>query len=288
MTGIPLQSETSAMRALSVVVTGMMVALGILVLAGAAAVRHLDVEWRHALADRWTVELDASDPTHPVDLDHVLATLRATPGVIDAQPVAADEMRRLLRPWLRDDALAADLPLPILFDLKVDPNAHLSASAVAGQISAAIPSAKLDDHGPWTADLLRLAQAGEVLGLVLFAAIALTALSTIAATARARLAANAQEIELLHTLGATDGYIARQFQAAPFRSAIIGALAGTIVAAAAIWVLTNANLFITPLIPRLRLTPVDWTVLAAVPVGAVFLAMLVARTTAYMLARRLP
>ena len=276
------------MRALSVIVTAMMVALGILVLAGAAAIRHVDIEWRHALADRWTVELDTADQAHPTDLDHVLATLRAIPGVTDARPVAADEMRRLLHPWLRDDALAAELPLPGLIDLRIDPNAHLSASAAARQISVMIPNARIDDHGTWTADLLRLAQAGEALGLALFAAIALTAAATIAATARARLAMNAQEIELLHTLGATDGYIAGQFQAAPFRSAITGALAGTIMAAAAIWVLANANLSVTPVIPLLRLASVDWIVLAAVPIGAVALATVVARMTAYALARRLP
>ena len=288
MTGIPLQSETPGVRTLSVIVTAMMVALGILVLTGAAAIRHVDIEWRHALVDHWTVELETADPAHPIDLDHVLATLRAIPGVTDALPIAAEEMRRLLRPWLRDDSLTAELPLPVLIDLKVDPIAHLSASAMARQTSATIPNARFDDQGSWTADLLRMAQAGEALGVALFAAIALTALSTIAATARARLAMNAQEIELLHTLGATDGYIAGQFQAAPFRSAIIGALAGTVIAVAAIWVLANANLSVTPVIPLLRLALVDWVMLAAVPIGAVLLTILVARMTAYMLARRLP
>ncbi len=51
------------MRTLSSIVTALMVALGTLVLAGAEAIRHVDIEWRHALADRWTVELTAGGTT---------------------------------------------------------------------------------------------------------------------------------------------------------------------------------------------------------------------------------
>jgi hypothetical protein len=43
-----------------------------------------------------------------------------------------------------------------------------------------------------------------------------------------------------------------------------------------------------PLLPRLRLETLDWCALAAVPVGAVLIAMFVAQATAWSLVRRLP
>lgn len=291
MTRIPLRSENQVMSALSVVVTSLMVALAILVLAGAAAIRHVDLEWRHALADRWTVELTATDPTHPpaqADIEQAVTTLRAIPGIAEVRPIGPDEIRALLQPWLRDPALTAELPLPILIDLRLDSNAPLQPSMVTGEISAKLPNAKLDDHGAWTRDLLRLAQTGEALGLAFFAAIAVTTILSIAATARARLAVNAEEIALLHTIGASDRYIVRQFQAGALRSALLGALSGIVVAAAVIAALIAKGAPVAPFISQFRLDRVDWTILACVPVGAVLLATLVAGLSARSSVRRLP
>jgi cell division transport system permease protein len=288
---IPLQPETRAVRTLSLVVIALMVALGVMVLAGAAALRHIDVAWRHALTDRWTVQLAPSDPTRPVaqaDIDRAVGTLKTIPGLVDARAVQPSELRRLLQPWLQNDALTAELPLPALIDVTVNADAGADPDALGQKIAAMLPGAKLDDHGNWTRNLMRLAKTGEVLGLAMFAAIALTAVLTVAATARARLAINRPEIELLHRLGASDGYIARQFQAGAFQSSLVGAILGSIVAGGGLVALLTAGRSQAPLIPQLQLTPPDSIVLAAVPVGAVLLATFVARWTAQSLARRLP
>jgi cell division transport system permease protein len=282
MSGIPFKSEQRTMSALSVLVTGLMVALGILVLAGAATLRHVDTAWRHALSDRWTVETTATDA------DRAAAALKAVPGVAQVRIVPAEEMRHLLQPWLHDVALTAQLPLPTLIDVVIDRDRPPASAAVAQRLSAAAPGAKLDDHGAWTQDLLRIAEAGEAMGLAVFAAIALTAVLTIAATARARLAVNRDEIELLHSLGATDGFIASQFQAGAFRATILGIVIGTVLAAGVIVGIIRGAPPVIPFVYELRLLPIDWVVLALVPVGAILLAMLVTRWTAYGLARRLP
>ena len=282
MSGIPFKSEQRTMRALSVLVTSLMVALGILVLAGAATLRHVDTAWRHALTDRWTVETTAADA------DKTVATLKTTQGVADVRIVPAEEMRRLLQPWLHDTALTAELPLPTLIDVMIDRDRPPSAAALAQKLAGAVPSAKLDDHGAWTRDLLHIAEAGEAIGLTVFAAIALTAVLTVAATARARLAVNRDEIELLHSLGATDGFIAGQFQAGALRATVVGVVAGAALAAAVIFGVIKGAPPVIPFVSQLRLAPADWAVLALVPVGALLLALLVTRWTAYGLARRLP
>lgn len=285
MTNSPFRSDTRAMRGLSVVITALTVALALTALAGAAALRHIDLEWRHALADRWTVELAATDPAGLPDAETVAARLRAIPGVTDAHPIAPEATRSLLLPWLRDAALIAELPLPLLIDLSLDPTAQ--QPAVAQAIADMLPTAKLDDHGSWTRDLLRIAQTGEALGLGLFAAILLTMVVTVAAAARARLAVNRTEIRLLHSLGATDFYIVRQFQAAAFRAALVGAGLGAILAGGAIAVFLRAGPAVAPFITQFRLDRIDCAILAAVPVAAIALATIVAGLTARASARRL-
>lgn len=291
MSRIPLQPETSAARALALTVTALMVALGIIALAGAAALRHVEQGWRAALADRWTVELTSADPDQPVpqaDIERALAGLRATAGISSAHLIDPSEIRRLLRPWLGDSAAVGELPLPVLIDVTIDPLRSPAPDAVAQRMTAIVRGVRVDDHGAWTRDLARLAKAGEAVGLALFAMIAAIMALTIAAAARTRLAINRPEIELLHTLGASDVYIARQFQAGAFRSAVMGALLGTVLAGGAIAAFLGIGQSFAPLIPKLALQPIDWAALAAVPIAAILLATLVARGTALTLVGRLP
>ena len=291
MSRMPLRGDNRMMSGLSVLVTGLMVALGLLVLSGAAALRHVDLAWRQALASRWTVEIQSPDPAHrpsQADIDRMIAERRTIPGIAEIRALAPDEMRALVRPWLRDPALIAELPLPTLLDVRLTPQTPPETAAIADAIAAKLPGAKLDDHGAWTRDLLRIAQTGEALGLAFFAAIAVTMIVTIAATARARLAVNATEIDLLHTIGATDRYIIRQFQGAATRSAVIGAFAGSIIAAAALVAVMQNGAAIAPFVSQLHLDRFDLAYLAAVPLGAILLAAIVAGTCARSSVRRLP
>jgi cell division transport system permease protein len=291
MPAIPLRPETGASRAMAVIVTALMVALGLVVLAGAMALRHVDQEWRRAFAGRWTVEVAGTDTGRPPAADEMtrlLEMLRATPGIADARPVEPAEVRRLLRPWLGDVAAAPDLPLPTLIDVRLDADRPPAPGPVAQRIAAAFPDARLDDHGDWTRNLARLAKTGETLGLALLGATALTAAATVATTARARLAINRPEIELLHGIGATDAYIVRQFEAGALRSAVAGAVLGTVIAGAGLYGLVRFGGIIAPLARQLRLTVTDGVALTGVPVAAVLLAIIVTRAATLALVRRLP
>ncbi|HLG87845.1 MAG TPA: FtsX-like permease family protein [Alphaproteobacteria bacterium] len=291
MARIPLQPETRAARALSLTVTVLMVALGIVALAGAIALHHVERTWQAALIDHWTVELPLSESASPPpqsEIDNALASLKAAPGILDARPIGPDEVARLLRPWLGQDVSMADLPLPTLIDLKIDP-AHAPARGALEQRLAAVgQGVRIDDHGAWTRDLARLAGTGEATSIAIFATVAAIMVLTIAAAARTRLAINRSEIELLHTIGASDDYVARQFQASAFRLAVVGALIGTIVAGAGIAALTEIGRSFATLLPRIALEPLDFAALAAVPLAAILLATLVARSTALILVGRLP
>jgi cell division transport system permease protein len=284
---IPLRPETRSLRTMSLIVTALMVALGIVALAGAAALRHADLDWRKELAGRWTVELgDGEQHISQAETAKVVAALGSTPGVRKAQALEPQEVAKLLKPWLGD--ATTDLPLPVLIDVMVDAADPPAADDVKQRLAAVTPAAKLDDHANWTGDMVRLLKTGEAIGLALFGIVAVTTALTVAATARARLAANREEIELLHILGAGDRTIARQFQTGALISGIIGAAIGAAIAAAALAGLFAADHSFAPLLPRLWLSPFDWGAMAAAPVGSIVLGVVVARRTALALVRRLP
>ena len=104
--------------------------------------------------------------------------------------------------------------------------------------------------------------------------------AVVAFATRQGLAARRDVVEALHLAGATDGYIARLFQARFARSAAQAALAGALlaaIAAAALKLATAGDAQLTALLP------IAWTDLAAVapfPVLGALAAAVTARITA--------
>ncbi|HUZ71789.1 MAG TPA: hypothetical protein VMU87_02280, partial [Stellaceae bacterium] len=111
---------------------------------------------------------------------------------------------------------------------------------------------------------------------------------------RTGLAVHHDVIELLHLMGARDGYVARQFERPALRLALIGGAAGLVLAAAALLALqhaTGAAAFLgdtVTLLPALHLRGWNWAVLAALPLAAGIVAMATARLTVLATLRRLP
>jgi cell division transport system permease protein len=288
--GIALKAESRAVQAMSVLVIALMVAIGLIVLAGAASLRHVDADWRRAFSGHWTVEMAPPDPAGqatPDEAAHVKAVLSTAPGVIGVRQLENSEIQKLLEPWLGDFGGIDQLPLPVLLDVRVDPRHPPDPGTLAALLKVTAPDARLDDHGDWTRQLARLARTGETLGLIVLGGIAIVSAATIAATTHARLAINRPEIELLHEVGATDHQIVRQFVLGVLWPAIAGAALGTALAGAGAIGLVRFGGAIAPLAPALHLTPDDWIALGAAPLLAVLLALLVTRATAIALVRRL-
>ena len=87
-------------------------------------------------------------------------------------------------------------------------------------------------------------------------------------------------IEMLHLIGAEDGYIARQFQGHAMKLGLVGAIPGVLLAVLTIELLAIAAGRIDAfLLPNIRLAPAQWAALALVPLAAALIAMLTARLT---------
>ncbi len=285
-----LSPETRAVRALSLTSMALMMTLAILALTATAAFRHADRNWQDALSDRWTLELPVTDQRRPVsqiDIDSAIGILQAIHGIKKVTPLEPQEIHRLLKPWLGDNDSLSELPLPILIDIYIDNENPPVFESVQQKLSGALKGAKLDNHHDWTKNLVALARTGEVLGLASFLTIMISAMLTIVLAAHSRLALNRVEIELLHVIGASDRYIAKQFQAGAFWSATIAACVAVLIAGAIIAALIEIGSRFAPLMPQLRLEAIDWAIIGSVPVCAVLLATFVARITIGALLRRL-
>jgi len=146
------------------------------------------------------------------DVRAVIALTRATRGIADVRPYSREESAKLVEPWLGSGLALNDLPIPRMIVVKLVPGSTPDFAGLRGALAAQIPSASLDDHRGWMDRMRTMADSAVVGGIaILGLVLAVTVLSVTFAT-RGAMAINRPIVEVLHYVGATDGFVARQFQ----------------------------------------------------------------------------
>ena len=160
---------------------------------------------------------------------------------------------------------------------------HGNTVYLAGQVAldAAVPGTRIDDHGIRLANILRFALALQVFGAAVTAISGLIATMAAVFATRAGLSAHREAIRILQLIGAEDSRIARQLMARSRNFSIKGGVAGCALAAGALILLhryaPDGNAF---MVPEMTLSPIQWAVLACLPLVATALAMATAHLTA--------
>jgi cell division transport system permease protein len=220
--------------------------------------------------------------------------LRSTPGVTRADAFDAKRTAALLEPWLGADIDAADLPLPRLIDVQIEPRAGIDLAALGERLAAAAPGAQLDDHQRWLNRVLRTALAIEIVAGGIVVQVGLAAVLAVIFATRTGLAVHHGIVEVLHLIGARDGYIARQFEWHALRLGLKGGIAGlalaiaTLVGIAAAVTQVGALDDAAHVLPALSAPAIEWVLLLLLPVAAGLIAMLTARITVLRALKRLP
>lgn len=246
-------------------------------------------QWDASLASALTLQIpaDASQPR----IDMALGALRQTKGVVAAQLLQPDQTAKLLQPWLGNNVAVANLPLPHLIDIHIDPTATIDYATLRSQLDSIIPGSQLDNNRSWLGSVRDFALRVE--GVITAGVLAVTALiiTIIIFTARIGLAIHRSVIELLHLLGAQDAYIARQFQVHALSLGLRGGVIGAIAAALTIVILGPAGRMLALPVPIAAYGIFDWRVwllllVAGLAAGAV--AMVTARITVLRQLARMP
>ena len=274
--------------------TLLMVFLAGLALAAVMDLEHALARWDESLTGTLTVELQAQTGPNDKSLDAALTVLHAAPGIKSATPIDRAATAKLIEPWLGTALSPADLELPRLIDVRLDPAGHADLAALRTQLAKASPGATLDDHQLWLDSLARFAHSAELTAIAILVLIGGVAVISVSFATRTGLAVHRDTIELLHLMGARDAYVARQFERQALRLALIGGIIGLVLAAAALLAMSqaaNTAAFLgdsVTLLSALHLRGWNWAVLAVLPLIAGLVAMATARLTVLTTLRRLP
>lgn len=285
---LPLDS-TAASRFLPWIIAGMLYLA--VVLLGIAAIADGALTTYSMRARLVTVTIPAAeDPAAGArDMERALDLLAAAPGVTSATPVGEEELQDLIEPWLGEDAGTSDLPLPRLIDVTFDATAELDLAELQRQLREVAPEATLGIEAVSRNRSERLATFARAWAGILGVLIMLAILAVVAWITRLSLDLHQQTVELLRFMGAPDGYVARQFERHALLNAVKGSAIGFVLAILTLILLlgTGRWMEIAATI-ELTLRPVDWILLACIPIVVVLMITAVVRMTALWGLGRLP
>ena len=202
ISGRALVAVVAIMTFLASLTTG-----AVILVSGAAS------EWQADVAREITIQvIPAANRDLDATVDKAVVAARAFPGVSDVRAYSKDESAKLLEPWLGSGLSLDTLPVPRLIVIKIASGATPDIAQLRNVLAEQAPGAALDDHRGWIDRMRTMTTTANALGIgILLLMIAATVLSVTFAT-RGAMATNKIVIEVLHFVGAKNGFIAGHFQ----------------------------------------------------------------------------
>ncbi len=274
--------------------------LAALALAGWFGTAALSEHWETGAGTALTVQVpQAAEPANrggQTRLAAVLGLLAGMPDVASAHALSDQELTDLLRPWLGQGSERLAIPVPAVIAVRLT-GSTANLDPLSRRLDEAAPGTLVEDHGVWIRRLTVLVgslQACAGLTLLLVAAVAT---AVIAVATRAGLSTRREAIEIVHGLGATDGYIASRFAG---RATLLAATGAAVGAIGALPILLTLARLAAPfggdpaaagetLGDALKTLPMPlWLALPGLPVVAALIGYLTAHAAVRRWLRRLP
>ena len=187
------------------------------------------IAWSADVGREVTIQLRAVEgEVMESNLRTAVALAEQTPRVASARALSLEESTRLLEPWLGTglDLTAIEIPRLVIVQL-ADP-AEADIAKLQRDLTA-VRGASLDTHAAWRQQLNVMAGTVVVSGLLVLTLIVVATVLAIIFATRGTMASNREIVDVLHFIGASNSFIAGEFQgrflAIGFRGGILGGLA---------------------------------------------------------------
>ncbi len=236
----PLVPRNSISGRALVAVVAIMTFLASLTMGAAILVTNTAGEWQSDISREVTIQVIPA-PGRDLDatVDKAVSVARGTAGIADVRPYSKEESTKLLEPWLGSGLSLNELPVPRLIVVKIAADTTPDLAQLRRVLADQVPGAMLDDHRGWTERMRAMAGTAVAAGVCILVLMFAATILSVAFATRGAMATNKAVIEVLHFVGAKNGFIARHFQ---HHFLILGLQGGVIGGGAAIIVFAAAGI----------------------------------------------
>lgn len=280
-----------------VVLVALMCFLAVLAASGAFTLNNMTNRWASGLENKVTIEISSetkdghllSHETVKRETDKLHNALKENPLIREITVLTHEDVQDLISPWIGNDLVLEDVPLPGLIALELSRSDSESLEKLREDIQEVSLYATLETHHEWLSDLVHFASTLKTLALFIALVIGGATVTAIVAGMHTRMAIHRKEINLMHSIGASDHYIARQFQRhamiISWQGALIGTISGIIMTFCVTIISSRSQ---TALIPHIEIGFSAIMTLFLIPVIAVMIATLTSRITVLRSLAKMP
>lgn len=187
--------------------------------------------WLRNVSSEVTIQIE---PRENVDTERVVRDvtvfLAGQPGVRGVRPLSLDTATELIEPWLGKSQILKELPVPRLIALELDRNAPPDLERLRTGLVEQFKTATLDDHRLWQQQIRAVTRSLALGGIAILVLVGAATMAIIISATRSAMASNREIVEVLHFVGATDRFIAREFETQFLRLGIRAGFVGAVCA----------------------------------------------------------
>ena len=233
---IPLDEEETSI--FMCVLTSIYMYLFVIVLAIVMAVNSMAASWEKDIMGALTVQIiPIEDENKHIDSEKtleqqnkVLQFMENVSGVKSVRVLSSEDIEKLMTPWLGNKIDISELPIPALLDVGLKNDGSINYDEITRGLKQITPNATIDNHRLWLNKLLKFASSlKQTAMLVLLLVIGICAFSIYYST-RTSLWINRETLEILHVVGATDKYIAKQYALTYAKIGFFSGIVGLLIA----------------------------------------------------------
>jgi len=226
----PIVPEKSvAGRTLLLMIT-IMGFLSAVTLGGVVLVQKSAIAWSADVGREVTIQIrPVEGEVMDSNLRTAVSLAQSTPGVASARALTLQESEKLLEPWLGAglDLTAIEIPRLVVVQLADPQDADIAGLE---RNLTAINGASLDTHAAWRQQLNTMAGTIVLSGLLVLLLIGAATVLAIVFATRGAMATNREIVDVLHYIGASNKFIAGEFQGRFLSIGLQGGLLGALAA----------------------------------------------------------
>jgi cell division transport system permease protein len=224
----PIVPEKSvAGRTLLLLIT-IMAFLSAVTLGGVVLVQKSAIAWSADVGRELTIQIrPVEGEVMESNLRTAVSLAQSTPGIANARALTLEESQALLEPWLGAGLDLSAIAIPRLIVVQIADPLQADIEQLERNLQA-IKGASLDTHAAWRQQLNTMAGTVVVSGLLVLGLIGVATVLAIIFATRGAMASNREIVDVLHFIGASNKFIAGEFQGRFLSIGLQGGLLGAV------------------------------------------------------------
>lgn len=271
--------------------------LSVLAMNGTLSLNAMAKRWSSGLENKITIEIPAETANGNLLSNDTIKkeTLKVAKAINDIEVIknssvmSTEEIQELISPWIGKNLHLHDIPLPGLIAIELHTSAPSDIETLKKEVSAVSEYAHIETHREWLTDLIQFTKTLRLISFLIFATIISITVTAIISGIMTRMLIHKKEIEILHSIGASDTYIARQFQRhamiTSLRGSIIGT-AGALLCAAAFQMAIKESQ--TPFTPSVETSGAGIALICIIPIAVTLISSFTAHITVLRSLSKIP